>query len=258
MFAARTEPAAARPGQLLPRFALAVGILASGPLLLALALFLASRRAIGAMTAPLPPLPLVATALAVLAWFAVVHAAGMFLGERSRSLPRAKSWVLQSVPWVTLLLVAYACSYPAARLVDWLVWGATIALAWLLPRLAATPRSHRPLKHSPPAVAAPSVDERLLSQLTRVRTAAGQDAIRGTLVAELALGQRDATLYIAFCPPFERLPSVEAEVDGSTAASVKLTQVLHHGAQLELRLTRPAAQPTAVSVEVFAAEPAPG
>ena len=51
-----------------------------------------------------------------------------------------------------------------------------------------------------------------------------------------------ATLYVAFCPPFERLPQVEVEVADDSDANVKFAQVLHNGAQLEVRLAQPATE----------------
>jgi hypothetical protein len=61
-------------------------------------------------------------------------------------------------------------------------------------------------------------------------------------------------LFVAFCPPFEFLPEVEAEIADDSPADVKLTQVLHNGAQLEVRLPHPAPVATSVTVELFAAE----
>jgi hypothetical protein len=71
------------------------------------------------------------------------------------------------------------------------------------------------------------------------------------LVGEFAPGERQATLYIAFCPPFERRPQVEVNVADDSDATVKLTQVLHNGAQLEVRLPHPTEEPTKVTIELF-------
>ncbi len=113
-----------------------------------------------------------------------------------------------------------------------------------------------PVKRGSPAAlpAVPTTDA-VLQQLTRFRTAAGNEAIRGTLVAEFSAGQRDTMLYAAFCPPFERLPDVDVHVTDDSAASVKLAQRLHNGAQFDVRLPEPAENSLAVTVEFFAAEP---
>jgi uncharacterized protein YpiB (UPF0302 family) len=62
-------------------------------------------------------------------------------------------------------------------------------------------------------------------------------------------------LYIGFCPPFELLPEVQANVDDELDAELKFAQVLHNGAQLDVRLSEPAEEPLAVSIEFFASEP---
>ena len=96
--------------------------------------------------------------------------------------------------------------------------------------------------------------EHVLQQLTRFRTGDGKDAIRGTLAAEFVPGERQTTLYVAFCPPFELLPQVEANANGDYEADVKLAQVLHNGAQLDVRLSEPAEEALSVSIEFFASE----
>ena len=58
----------------------------------------------------------------------------------------------------------------------------------------------------------------------------------GTVVAEFAPGERTTIVHVAFCPPFELLPQVEAEIADGPDASVQVTQVLHHGARLDVRL----------------------
>jgi hypothetical protein len=99
-----------------------------------------------------------------------------------------------------------------------------------------------------------TASDQVLQELTRFRTSQGKEAIRGKLVAEFATGQREANLYVAFCPPFQRLPDVEAQVAGNPAATVKVAQRLHHGAQFDVRLAAPAEEPLSVTIEFFAAE----
>jgi hypothetical protein len=94
--------------------------------------------------------------------------------------------------------------------------------------------------------------EEVLQQVTRLRTAEGKDAVRATLAAEFAQGERQSTVYVGFCPPFELLPEVEANIADDSEADVKLVQVLHNGAQVEVRLSEPAEQAIAVSIELFA------
>jgi hypothetical protein len=237
---------------------LLIGALTSIPFIVALALFLAARRMSGAMTAPAAPSLLVVTAIAMLGWMLLVHitirlptsgradAANIF-----RSLPIAASWL-------SLILVAFACSFPGNRLLDWLVWLPTFAAAWLAPRFLVSRRFEllgRPaqVQHSPTAEIA--TEDRVLQQVTRYRSADGRETVHAQLRAEFSPGQRVKTLYVAFCPPFEQLPHVEAHLADEQPANATLTQVLHNGAQIDVRLPRPASAQAPVSVELIATEP---
>lgn len=205
----------------------------------ALSLFLFFRRATGALSAPLPTLELVATAALMLIWVLVVRE---FTAKRP---------VFFWLSLGTMLLVAVACSFPAVRLVDWLVWLPAIGVVAALPlatngepKEAATVQlqltdENKPLEH-------------VLQQVTRLRTAEGKDAVRATLTAEFALGERQTIAYVCFCPPFELLPQVDANIADDSEADIKLVQILHNGARLEVRLNEPVDEPTTVSIELFA------
>jgi hypothetical protein len=208
----------------------------------ALGAFVAFRRAAGAITSPLPLLPLCGTAAALLAWALCTR----FVATRHRPTDRLlTNWL----PALALLLFAVGCSYPGARAIDWLVWGAAGA------GLGLTAVRRIPDVRRPPTretVAQP--EEQVLQCLTRYRGQCGEIAIRGTLVAEFAAGQRTSDLFVAFCPPFERLPEVESNVADDSSASVKVAQLVHNGVQLEVRLPAAAEHAVRVTIEFFAAE----
>ncbi len=200
---------------------------------LAIGAFLLARRAAGAFSAPLPVPQLLATAVVAAAWAIVVRE----LSAR-RPLPIALALIV-------LLMLAVASSYPGARIIDWLAWPtAMFAVVLCPPRLGNVLPLPEREGHEADA-------EQVLQQLTRIRTEGGHEAIRGLLVGEFAPGERQLTLYTAFCPPFERLPQVEVNVADDSDATVKLTQVLHNGAQLELRLPHPTEERTNVTIELF-------
>jgi hypothetical protein len=158
--------------------------------------------------------------------------------------------------WVslcTLVLVAAACSFPVARIVDWLVWLPAIGCVAILP-LATRIQLPKWGQRTVDSLADSAGAGHVLQKLTRLRTAGGKDVIRGTLAAEFVAGERQTTVYIGFCPPFELLPEVEANAIGDLEADVKLAQVLHNGAQLDVRLSEPAEEAVAVSIEFFARE----
>jgi hypothetical protein len=206
-----------------------------------LGLFLFVRRAIGALTTPLETTQLIGTAIVLCLWALLVRE---FTGKQVLYF-----WV----SLCTMLLVAVACSFPAARLVDWLVWLPAIGCIAMLPlasRMIMPMSGRRRLS----AVEADANPEQVLQQLTRFRTADGKHAIRGSLAAEFEAGERQTTVYVGFCPPFERLPQAEVNATDDFDADVKLVQVLHNGAQLDVRLTESAEEAITVSIEFFASE----
>jgi hypothetical protein len=224
---------------------------ASLGLALLIACFLMFRRATGALSGPLPGSQLAATAVVLLVWALLVQ----LLVARKTS-----STVAYSLLFCVLLLFALACSYPATRLIDWLVWVPTIGTFLFAKRLATSARRIRervPLTWSNPVLLKfdSNENEQVLQQLTRYRSTAGQDVVRGSVAAIFEAGERTSTLYVAFCPPFERLPKVDVEVVDDPSAVAKLAQVLHNGIQLEVRLTKPAQARHSLPVEFFAAEP---
>jgi hypothetical protein len=203
--------------------------------------FLLSRRFAGAFTTPLPSSQLAFTAAIALGWAVAI-----------RELT-SRNALYTSLVVIILLLAAIACSYPGNRLVDWLVWPVAMFIAVWSPSLLRSPaepivlRLEQASEHPPHDESS----EHILQQLTRLRTEEGHDALRGTLIAEFRAGERQITLHVAFCPPFEHLPEVETNI-ADADVSVKLTQILHNGIQLEVKFPDPVDEPTTVLVEFFA------
>jgi hypothetical protein len=220
----------------------------------ALGLFLIARRATGDITSlvPIPLLVVTAGTLLACTWFARETLANAMAGNvrlAGRVVGSFEALLSLWLPILTIVLFAVALSYPGARLVDWLIWLSVLGLV-----LAGQFRLI-PARRSSPAKVRNRRGEQLIQDLKRYRTATGRELLRGRLLAEFLPGQRSATLYAAFCPPFEFLPHVDANVIGNSAASVKLAQVMHNGVQLEVRLSRVANAQQEVTVEVLAAEP---
>jgi hypothetical protein len=86
----------------------------------------------------------------------------------------------------------------------------------------------------------------------RVREEDRVEAIHATLVAEFVVGQRQATLHVAFCPPLERVPVIEMEIMDGAEAELKVGVAYCHGARIEVRLGEPADEDCAVVVEMVA------
>lgn len=209
-------------------------IVASLAIGMALSLLLLVRRFAGALTEPLPPAALIGTASVVLAWASAVR-----ITSRALARPVA-AWL----PAIALAAFAIACSYPGSRVVDWLVWPAVFVAYGCVVRIrirsANTKLTATPQFEPRISLADGGTNEQVVQRLTRARTPDGADVLYGDLVAEFAPGERSVTLHAAFCPPFERLPRVEAEVADDVAANVKVSQVLHNGVGLEIRRLNPA------------------
>lgn len=215
---------------------------------LAIACFLLYRRASGALSEPLPTVPLFWLAAIITMWALTVR-------ELSGRNP-----IITGLALTTVVLFAIACSYPGARIIDWLAWPAAMFATVLSPKVLESLDDDEldwgdRKNHKPVTILVDDADEseQVLQHVTRVRTAEGQDAIRGQLIAEFAIGERQTTLYAAFCPPFERLPRVEVNLADDFPATVKPTQVLHNGAQFDVRLSEPAEEAATVLIEFYAA-----
>lgn len=231
------------------RWPVAEALIASIGFCLALAIWLAARRLSGALIEPLPLPLLVATAAIAAAWAWSMRSIG------SRILSPGPLRLLATwTPLMVVLLVAVACSYPGNRGFDWIVWALAIAAVWFAPLARDSKPSSIAGELRSPDNAADYSQGDVLQQLTRVRLAEGREAVQGVLVAEFAAGQDLATLYVGFCPPFERLPHVEATTPDAAAAAVKVAQVLHNGVRLEVRLAKPTNQQRGVTVELHATE----
>jgi hypothetical protein len=200
-----------------------------------LGLFLVARRLAGALTAPRTDV-VALTALALVSWAWLVR---LSFGRQPSVHRQTLAGELRSpdsvfaiwLPLIATSLFAASCSYPFQRLIDWITW------PLVLVAIAFAPRWVIPARRSSPANDSTVRSQTVLQELTRFRLNDGRETVQGTLRAEFAAGERTTTLHIAFCPPFERLPQVQATVLDGPPADVKLVQVLHQGAQLEVRLS---------------------
>jgi len=228
--------------------------------LVALGLFLMIRRTNGALSSPLPPAQLLATVIILLAW-----SFGVTIIFSSRERPY--SWVIRPITVAAVTLFAVACSYPGDRAIDWLVWLPAIVMPAFAPGLiarwrtsnrgVATARAEQQsmpdAQHEGDVTGATDEEDQLLQEVRRFRTVEGGEVIHAKLAAEFPPGVRCTTLYLAFCPPFEYLPDVEANIVEGPDAHVKVAQLLQNGAQLEVQLSRSHSTPQRVLIEVLAA-----
>jgi hypothetical protein len=243
--------------------------------LFAIGLLIAARRIAGALTVDLSVAPLTATLLV---------AAAIVLGGRAawrRAGVVAANDVELIYAWMgtaAIVLLSIGCAWPAAESFAWLLplpllFGDHFSRVAFLntrdasggvhprgPREASVADSHSNVMEASgvlpltPPFEGGELEGEPLQQLTRVRDAEGVESIHGTLHAELAAGQRHATLHVGFCPPLEGSPTIEVEVIDGPDATVKVVQAFAHGARFELRLAEPAEEPCRARIE-FAASP---
>lgn len=88
-------------------------------------------------------------------------------------------------------------------------------------------------------------------QLTRSSGEHG-DCLSGLLRCSFAQGQRRETVYVAFCPPFEKRPEVDASIRDGAEGRVTVSEVLTWGVQLDVRLDQIPEMPTSSVIEMVA------
>ena len=249
------------------------------------ALLVVWRRAAGALGHPLPPVALIAVG-ATIASVAV----GIRLIRRFQSPTESPPTALNSRPpsisiltTAAVLSLGVALSLPgtaagglaafwAVLIVEELWAWRPSALRWFR-RGSAVPRPvrfDRAEEHSPhhlpaetpPTPALPEIafdssaipPGDVLQQLTRSLSADGVEQLAGWLRMPFSVGQRTASVHVAFCPPFPKTPELSVEqLDGPTAR-IKTAQLLPHGARLELKLAATAEEPSAVLLKFSARE----
>lgn len=238
------------------------------------AVVLVWRRLAGALASPLPTGSLVTMGLLVAAMAAVARVLWHYaLLQSTASAPRER--LMEWLPLPAVVAVGVAAGVPGTSPVGLVALGAILVLEeglLLSPgagrRLARLighwPRDTRQVRFDPPQMPAvyhgtrsidvptvPPADE-VTQQLTRSRSADSGEYLTGWLRVGLSPGQRTANVHIAFCPPFEHAPTLEATQTSGPTARIKTVQLLPFGARLDLKLSQPSDEPTTVVLQFFA------
>ncbi len=260
-----------------------VGVLLG--LLCLTALMVVWRRAAGALSHPLPSVALIAVGVTIAAVAVGIRLIGRFQSP-TESPPIALNSRTPSIAILTtasVLALGVALSLPGTTVGGLAAFWAVLIIeefwAWrpnalrLLRRGSAAPRPvrfDRAERHSPhqPLAGtslAPSSPETafdssaippgdVLQQLTRSLSNDGIEQLAGWLRMPFSVGQRTASVHVAFCPPFSKTPELSVEqLDGPTAR-IKTAQLLPHGARLDLKLATTAEEPSAVLLKFSARE----
>lgn len=226
-----------------------------------LALLLAVRRLSGAVTQPIAGPVLIPLAAAIAAASVLLRI--WLLPPRLDALPH-RGVLLIAVPSAGVALFLAAVITPgtnwAAAFAALLFAGVVEGLFWRHLAVALRPREVRASPQLPPteiaaeATGAEIADEEsypanLLQQIVRTREGTGE-AIHAVLRAEFQPGEQMQVLHVAFCPPLDSAPRLEAFLTGELNADVKVTGAFEFGARLEVQLAQPAREAKSVIVEV--------
>ncbi len=99
--------------------------------------------------------------------------------------------------------------------------------------------------------------EDVLQRFTRNRTSDGSDVLSGLLRVVLTAGQRTASVHVAFCPPFSRIPQIAVEQCEGEPARIKVGQLLPYGARFDLKLGCPSESTEGLVLRFWAEARAP-
>ncbi len=230
-----------------------------------LALLLAIRRLSGAVAQPIPGplLILLAAGIAPLSVLLRLWLLPVPLPALARL--RLRDWLVLVAPSIALVVLLAAVITPGT---NWLSAVAAFLIAGVIERLfwrhlavstvgQASRLSSENVREQAGRLPYDSADEEsyppnLLQQIVRTREEAGE-AIHAVLRAEFQPGEQLQVLHVAFCPPLDDAPQLEAFVAGAIDADVKVTGSYAFGARLEVQLAQPAHEPASVLVELTGA-----
>lgn len=85
-------------------------------------------------------------------------------------------------------------------------------------------------------------DANLLQQLTRSRLSDEIEHIDGCLRATFASHEKMLSLHVAFCPPFARIPEVQAEQLDGPECRINVVQCQPYGARFDVKLSQDAGE----------------
>lgn len=227
--------------------ALVFGVLTT---LYAVSLLLIARRMMGALTTELAWPALLVSALAT---FVII--AGTRIIWR-RAFPEATigdQWIGWGAS-LTLVLLAAGLSFPGHQQRDWLIWLPLLICDQILRRAFFGSKNLAALEIPFAQTSAARLSGDHLQQIVRVRDTDGHETIHAILRADFQTSQRNATVYVGFCPPLARMPKITIELSAGPAADFKIVQAFAHGARIDVRLAQIAMEPVSVVLNLIAKE----
>lgn|GEM_PF-1191157 len=92
----------------------------------------------------------------------------------------------------------------------------------------------------------------VFQEFVRTREPSGGETLRAWVRVPLVAGQRNASVHLAFCPPFDGKPTLEIVQRSGPEARIKVVQLLPLGAKLDVKLPQVASLDGCVVLEVLA------
>ena len=250
-------------------------------LLLTLAIFAVWRRCVGAFQTPLSLATLFSVGAILLAPTLIIRLWWRSLTAAQNISPVEKMWALR-LPSLSLLAILTAIAVPGTSVLGIVLVGLLFIMGEaiiyrsrkrLIPVATAgitldsvEPESGTAILETPTIcheyvedvydtseLPAPNV----LQKLTRYRTEEGVDCLKGWLRVDIPAGYRAQNVHLAFCPAFEKAPSITVQPEeGSVSCRIKTVQSLPYGAHLEVKLPKPSShdQTLALSFNASARE----
>lgn len=212
--------------------------------LYAIALLLIARRMMGAFTEELSWQAVLATAMLSFALVSGLRVLWWLTFSKSLVAKPQAAWI----GWgssLTLVLLAAGISFPRGGSQDWVLWLPVLVADQVLRRWLFESRG--PLV---PIAAKPRAAGDTWQQVVRTRDASGAETVSATLRADFVPDQRNASVYLGFCPPLACAP--EITIGPVAGAEAKIVQAFAHGVRIDVRLDQVARDAKSISLNVVA------
>ena len=244
-------------------------VISCGNVLFLAAVVLWSRRAVGAISAPLPGAALLALGFAVSATAMAARYVWRYTGASQRS-----GFAVSGLFSISVVAIAAAASMPGSTVIGigglWLIVVVEELWSWWPRRSVGSVEVERvSVRRSQPVhgmdgqrqfelavsdsvLGAEVAQEHVTQQVTRLVEPDGTERVVGWMRVSFEPGQRLASVHLAFCPPFIRVPEASLERLEGPPVRIKRVQVFPYGARFDLKLASPAEETTKVLLQVAA------
>jgi len=136
-------------------------------------------------------------------------------------------------------------------------WRRALGRSWLRSRLRTAQDGqgtvvglHEAPSQDTGAAYCPAPPSDVVQEFVRTQQPDGSERLTGRIRVPVSPGQRTTTVHLAFCPPFGHTPKIVVTQREGPAARLKESQLLPHGARLDVKLAQAAEAPASVLLEI--------